>query len=544
MRHPWLLCGALAALGLTPAAQGAVRDMYLAATDGWVAMPDDGAGNGQPLWVWIRGFVADTAPGACAKSGAPAPGNLGNFQPNSFPNLANCNVAAIQRLQGQATLPAPIIDVNLGDDVFVTLSNIGNKAGGTGSSAVAGDPHTIHLHGLKSATQNDGFNESAWAVPVGYAATYYFKGERAGTFMYHCHVEASEHVQMGMYGALIIRPTQWNQNVAGNFPSNFTAQTNSVFGGGNNDWFDNGPDGKPQEYIMLLTEIDPIWHAGVLTNFGANPENYDAAHPSSNTTCPGSTFELKNNQGGQPRCVDLPTFNPSDFTPRYWLVNGRAFPDTLFPTYGGSAPAIGYPGPGAGPPNGHLAGSNNLATYATFINVRMGDKGAPIGSGPRFLVRVIGMGFTHNAHHFHGFLLTQVGEDAEPLPLVQQHPQQTLNVASGKTYDIIIAPDCLAGFGKDSVASHTPGEYMGGGVTTGPTGASSWENFPGVIVPEPPSSLLGFTDGKTVFPGGTDLSVQVWPVHSHYDYTVTNSGVYPGGALSIIRAISTDGKCS
>ncbi|HEX4597065.1 MAG TPA: multicopper oxidase domain-containing protein [Burkholderiaceae bacterium] len=541
MKKTLSLCSALLALGIAGSAQGAVRDMYLAATDGWVAMPDDGAGAGAPLWVWIRGFVADTAPGACAKSGTPATGNAGNFQPNTFPNLAKCNAAAVARLQGQATLPAPIIDVNVGDDVFVTLSNIGNKAGGTGNSAVAGDPHTIHLHGLKSAAQNDGFNESAWAVPIGYAATYYFKAERPGTFMYHCHVEASEHVQMGMYGALIIRPTQWNQNVQGNYPSIYTAQKNSVYGGANNDVFDDGPNGKPQEYIMLLTEIDPVWHEGVLTNFGANPEN--DTHNTFN--CPalpdGTTqFELKNNQGGVSRCIPLNSFNPSDFLPRYWLVNGRAWPDTLLPTYSG----VGYPGPGAGPPDGHLAGSNNLATYATFINVRLGDRGAAPGTGPRFLVRVVGMGFTHNAHHFHGFLMTQVGEDAEPLPLGQQHPQQTLNVASGKTYDVIVAPDCLSGYGQDSVASHTPGEYMGGGVTTGPVGSSAWENFPGVIVPEPPSSALGFNDGKTLFPGGTDMSVQIWPVHSHYDYTVTNSGVYPGGAISIIRAVSTNGKCS
>jgi hypothetical protein len=46
---------------------------------------------------------------------------------------------------------------------------------------------------------------------------------------------------------------------------------------------------------------------------------------------------------------------------------------------------------------------------------------------------------------------------------------------------------------------------------------------------------------EPVFPTGTDLSVQVWPVHSHYDYTVTNNGAYPGGAISIIRA--TNAAC-
>jgi len=520
MKETLLLCGALAALGVSGAVQGAqVRNLYLAATDGYVYMPDDGAGLGNPRKVWIRGFVGDTPPGACYNSGTPAPGDF-------TPHPQACPKGAA--LQGKATLPAPIIDVNLGDDVFVTLSNVGNLEN------VAPDPHTVHLHGLKSATQNDGFNESAWAVPIGYAATYYFKAERPGSFMYHCHVEASEHVEMGMYGALIIRPTQWNQNVQGNFPSNYTPQRNTVYGGAFNDYYDDDANGVPQEYIMLLSEIDPVWHDGVLKNF----TNDKSAHLNPNTTynkdaCKGA-FELPNNQGGVSRCIDLPTFNPSDFLPRYWLVNGRSYPDTL--QLGGLSPDKGPAAPGAGPPIGHFpcvnqpadTCNNNFATYRTFIDVRMGNKGAAPGTGPRFLIRLIGMGFTHNAHHFHGFVFTQVGEDAEPLPLWQHHPQQTLNVASGKTYDLIIAPDCLAGYGLDSFASHSPGEAMVNGATSGPVGAALWDNGP-------PLGIVG----EPVFPIGTDLSVQVWPVHSHYDYTVTNNGVYPGGALSLIRATNT-----
>jgi FtsP/CotA-like multicopper oxidase with cupredoxin domain len=498
MKRTLLLCGALAALSVGGVAQASVRNLYLAATDGFVSMPDDGAGKSNPRQVWIRGFVADTAPGACYNTGTPP---AGDFTPR--PDICPRGAA----LRGRATLPAPIIDVNLGDDVFVTLSNVGNQEN------VAPDPHTIHLHGLKSAAQNDGFNESAWAVPIGYAATYYFKAERPGTFMYHCHVEASEHVQMGMYGALIIRPTKLDPIAQIFLGNRYPANTQTVYGGGSNDYFDLGPDGKPQEYIMLLSELDPVWHEGVHTNFLNNSPG----------TCNGQ-FELPNNQGGVSRCIDLTTFNPSDFLPRYWLVNGRAFPDTLFPVVSGPGPALA----GSGPPDGHLPGSNNFATYRTFIDVKMGNKGAAPGTGPRFLVRVIGMGFTHNAHHFHGFLLTVVGEDAEPRPLWQQHAEQTLDVVSGKTYDLIIAPDCLAGYGLDSAASHSPGEAMVGGATAGPVGSALWDNGPPFgIVSEP------------LFPTGTDLSVQVWPVHSHYDYTVTNAGVYPGGAISLIRATNT-----
>jgi FtsP/CotA-like multicopper oxidase with cupredoxin domain len=505
MNRSLLFCGALAALGIGAVAQAAVRNLYLAGTDGYVYMPDDGAGLGNPRKVWIRGFVGDTAPGACYGTGTPAPGDF-SAHPEACPNGA--------ALRGRATLPAPIIDVNLGDDVFVTLSNVGNLEN------VAPDPHTVHLHGLKSATQNDGFNEFSWAVPIGYAATYYFKAERPGTFMYHCHVEASEHIQMGMYGALIIRPTRLDPHAPPALEDRYPANPQTVYGGAYNDYFDLGSDGKPQEYIMLLSDVDPVWHEGVRTNFtNTSPGN-----------CNGQ-FELPNNQGGVSRCIDLTTFNPSDFLPRYWLVNGRSFPDTL--ALGGLSADQGPAAPGAGPPTGHFpcvnqppaTCNNNLVTYRTFIDVKMGNKGAPAGSGPRFMVRVIGFGYAHEAHHFHGPLLTVVGEDANPIPLWQQHPEHTMNVASGKTYEVIIAPDCLAGFGLDSMASHSPGEAMVKGATSGPVGAALWDNGPPLgIVSEP------------LFPLNNDLSVQVWPVHSHYDYQVTNNGAYPGGALQLIRA--------
>jgi hypothetical protein len=72
---------------------------------------------------------------------------------------------------------------------------------------------------------------------------------------------------------------------------------------------------------------------------------------------------------------------------------------------------------------------------------------------------------------------------------------------------------------------------MVNGATSGPAGSALWDNGPPLgIVSEP------------VFPIGGDLSVQVWPVHSHYDYTVTNNGAYPGGALQVIRASNANCK--
>jgi FtsP/CotA-like multicopper oxidase with cupredoxin domain len=50
--------------------------------------------------------------------------------------------------------------------------------------------------------------ESSIAIDMGFSLTYYYKIQEPGTFMYHCHVEASEHMQMGMLGNLYVEPAQ------------------------------------------------------------------------------------------------------------------------------------------------------------------------------------------------------------------------------------------------------------------------------------------------------------------------------------------------
>ena len=91
------------------------------------------------------------------------------------------------------TVPGPTIRVTEGDLVSVLFINNGTTA------------HTIHFHGDHSS-QNDGVHPMIFA---GRNYTYNFTAEPRGLLMYHCHMApTSQHIRMGMYGAVIVDPKE------------------------------------------------------------------------------------------------------------------------------------------------------------------------------------------------------------------------------------------------------------------------------------------------------------------------------------------------
>ena len=103
-----------------------------------------------------------------------------------------------------AQFPAPTIELNQGEEFYLTLTNVG-----TILRPDLFDPHTVHFHGFPNASAVfDGVPESSVSINAGFSLTYYYNIVDAGTFMYHCHVEAAEHMQMGMLGNLYVNPAQ------------------------------------------------------------------------------------------------------------------------------------------------------------------------------------------------------------------------------------------------------------------------------------------------------------------------------------------------
>jgi len=99
---------------------------------------------------------------------------------------------------------APTLAFREGQEVYLALSNVGLL-----HRPDLFDPHSIHFHGFPQAAPiYDGVPDSSAVVNTGSTFTYYYKVNDPGTYIYHCHVESTEHMAMGMLGTLYVKPKQ------------------------------------------------------------------------------------------------------------------------------------------------------------------------------------------------------------------------------------------------------------------------------------------------------------------------------------------------
>jgi FtsP/CotA-like multicopper oxidase with cupredoxin domain len=113
--------------------------------------------------------------------------------------------------------------------------------------------HTIHWHGIEPDPRNDGVGHTSYEVSGHY--TYQWRTDvgvvgnpnrgSAGTYFYHCHVNTPLHVQMGMFGPIIIDPPVSNP------PPPRGMRRHSVQG----PLYD-----IPTETLIAPYSIDPRWH--------------------------------------------------------------------------------------------------------------------------------------------------------------------------------------------------------------------------------------------------------------------------------------------
>jgi FtsP/CotA-like multicopper oxidase with cupredoxin domain len=132
-------------------------------------------------------------------------------------------------LSAPVKVPALVLYCNEGDSVVLDARSISQN-----------EHHTIHLHGLDVDTRNDGDPSTSFWLQHMQDTTYSFKANNAGTYLYHCHVADVVHVQMGMYGMIVVRAA----------------------GGVNTAW--TGGPAFSQDYNWLMAEYDRSWHDTIL----------------------------------------------------------------------------------------------------------------------------------------------------------------------------------------------------------------------------------------------------------------------------------------
>jgi FtsP/CotA-like multicopper oxidase with cupredoxin domain len=99
---------------------------------------------------------------------------------------------------------APTIKVKEGQDLYLTLTNVGMIL-----RPDLFDPHSVHYHGFPNAAPIfDGVPDASPVAVPGASFTYFYRNVDPGTYLWHCHVEATEHMQMGMLGNLYVTPLQ------------------------------------------------------------------------------------------------------------------------------------------------------------------------------------------------------------------------------------------------------------------------------------------------------------------------------------------------
>ncbi len=373
-----LVGGALDSRVFAPAASAATTKIGLAATDGYITMP-----GRETNPIYIFGFI---------------------------PVDPNATVAALtSKYKGHAQHTAPILGFDQEDYIKVTLTNLGLV-----QRPDLTDSHTIHWHGFDVPSPlNDGVPEVSVAVPIGKQLTYFYYPHREGTYMWHCHFEDVEHVQMGMTSIVFVRPLQDGKL------RKFDGKTFTKFAYNDGD----GSTGYDRHFAILLNET---W-----------AEQHDGDR-------------------------DIQETIPTDFNPEWFTLNGRAYPQTALLNDDPDIPVAWLPTSGT---------TSGLTT--TNPNYGTDDKSQPnssliqVNPGDRVLLRLANLGYTQDSMELPGIPMHVIGQDASLLrngagtiadPYVDTtYWTNTLYFGPGEARDVLFdapAYDAASPSGSDSVGAY------------------------------------------------------------------------------------------
>ncbi len=304
----------------TPGIKGPT--FHLTAQASYISQPD-----GQAIYSWGYGCASDAAP---------------KFLPAMTDN-------ACPTMQ----IPGPTLIVQEGETVTVTLTNnLPNAAGNT----------SILFPGFQVTTTGGTAGLLTQEAAPGTSVTYSFQAASPGTRAYYSGSQGDLQVEMGMYGAIVVVPTQTatfkacgNVGDAASTPTQMARKFNKE-----TDFrlapaaYDHAETCYDREYLFQFSEIDPRIHSQAEQLVGAS---------TCLTACP-------------PLNVQTEPYHPT-----YFMVNGRSMPDDMDPNYAWAYPHQPYNG------NPHMH------------------------SGELVLLRVIGQGRWQHPFHEHGNHVRVLGRD-------------------------------------------------------------------------------------------------------------------------------------
>jgi FtsP/CotA-like multicopper oxidase with cupredoxin domain len=224
-------------------------------------------------------------------------------------------------------IPAPLMAFDEDDEFFLTLTNVGMIM-----RPDLFEQHTVHFHGYPNASSfYDGVPDASLAINIGASFTYYYLAPDAGTYFWHCHVTPPEHLQMGMVGQLYVRPRQNRATNGAVLYSVSALQQNDLrtacYSSGESNLY-AGTAGTTPSADILCSVPPPAANNGV-------------------THAAGNKYIYNDGDGSTRYDVDVPiqihgfdpnfhfagmTFNSegfSDMKDKYFLLNGRSYPDTV-----------------------------------------------------------------------------------------------------------------------------------------------------------------------------------------------------------------------
>lgn len=269
--------------------------------------------------------------------------------------------------------PGPVLCVNEGDTVTISLqNNLGEEA-----SIVFPGQENVLANNAPAQPQFDGTGALTSLTNVaaanGGSITYSFVATRPGTFLYESGTNPRKQVSMGLFGALVVRPTE----VVDSSP--LTSDVKYAYDRADSAYM------PAEEFLVLLSEIDPYQHQAAENGLAFNLDNYK---------------------------------------PRYWLINGRGFPDSIADNFVSWLPAQPY---------GALARIHEF--NATLPS-----------SDPNYhpypgLIRYLNVGTEDYPFHPHGNNGLVIGRDGHPLagPGGEDlsFEKFDINIGPGQTWDVL-----------------------------------------------------------------------------------------------------------